>query len=76
MDNFNTHNTASLDEALPPEEGRRLPERLEIHYTPSMLTLRSRFAASHWKARTPSDNVFQFASWLKTRVLLLIFFLG
>jgi hypothetical protein len=34
MDNLNTHNTASLYEAYPPEEARRLAERLEIHYTP------------------------------------------
>lgn len=34
MDNLNTHTTASLYEAFPPEEARRLVERLEIHYTP------------------------------------------
>ena len=34
MDNLNTHTTASLYEAFPPEEARRLAERLEIHYTP------------------------------------------
>ena len=34
MDNLNTHNTASLYEAFPPEEARRLAERLEIHFTP------------------------------------------
>jgi hypothetical protein len=34
MDNLNTHNTASLYEAYPPEKARRLAERLEIHYTP------------------------------------------
>ena len=34
MDNLNTHNTASLYSAFPPEEARRLTERLEIHYTP------------------------------------------
>jgi len=34
MDNLNTHNTASLYEAFPAEEARRLAERLEIHYTP------------------------------------------
>jgi len=33
LDNLNTHNTASLYEACPPEEVRRLAERLEIHYT-------------------------------------------
>lgn len=34
MDNLNTHKTASLYEAFPPEEARHLAERLEIHYTP------------------------------------------
>ncbi len=34
MDNLNTHSTASFYEAFPPEEARRLAERLEIHYTP------------------------------------------
>lgn len=33
-DNLNTHKIASLYEAFPPEEARRLRERLEIHYTP------------------------------------------
>jgi len=34
MDNLNTHNTASLYSAFPPEEAKCLTERLEIHYTP------------------------------------------
>lgn len=34
MDNLNTHNVASLYEAFPPAEARRLAERLEIHFTP------------------------------------------
>lgn len=34
MDNLNTHETASLYAAFPPEEARRLSDRLEIHYTP------------------------------------------
>jgi len=34
MDNLNTHNTASLYTAFPPEEARRIARRLEIHYTP------------------------------------------
>jgi len=33
-DNLNTHKTASLYEAFPPEKARSLAERLEIHYTP------------------------------------------
>ncbi len=34
MDNLNTHSIASLYEAFPPAEARRLAERLEIHHTP------------------------------------------
>ena len=34
MDNLNTHRPASLYEAFPPAEARRLIEKLEIHYTP------------------------------------------
>jgi hypothetical protein len=33
-DNLNTHNGSSFYEAYPPEEARRLCERLEIHTTP------------------------------------------
>lgn len=34
MDNLNTHTGASLYETFPPNEARRLLNRLEIHYTP------------------------------------------
>jgi hypothetical protein len=34
MDNLNTHKVASFYEAFPPDEARRLIDRLEIHYTP------------------------------------------
>ena len=34
MDNLNTHSTASLYQAFPPAEARRLAEKLEIHHTP------------------------------------------
>ena len=33
-DNLNTHTPASLHKAFPPQEARRLLDRLEIHYTP------------------------------------------
>lgn len=33
-DNLNTHTAASLYQTFPPEEARRLVERLDIHYTP------------------------------------------
>ena len=34
MDNLNIHSLASLYEAFPPAEARRIAERLEIHFTP------------------------------------------
>ena len=34
MDNLNTHGLASLYEAFPPREARRLAEHIDIHYTP------------------------------------------
>jgi hypothetical protein len=34
MDNLNTHTGASLYKAFPPEEARRIVDKLEIHYTP------------------------------------------
>jgi hypothetical protein len=34
QDNLHTHTLASLSEAFPPEEARRLIAKLEVHYTP------------------------------------------
>lgn len=34
MDNLNTHTFGSLYEAFPPEEARRIADKIEIHYTP------------------------------------------
>ena len=34
MDQLNTHSTASLYDTFPPEEARRLADRLEVHHTP------------------------------------------
>jgi len=34
LDNLNTHTPASLYQAFPPEEARRLTRKLEFHYTP------------------------------------------
>lgn len=34
LDNRNTHQAASLYEAFPPEQARRIIERLELHHTP------------------------------------------
>ncbi len=34
MDQLNTHSPASLYEAFPPAEAKRVTDKLEIHYTP------------------------------------------
>jgi transposase len=34
MDNLNTHNIASVYETFPPQEAKRIRDKLEIHYTP------------------------------------------
>ena len=34
MDQLNTHALASLYEAFPPEEAKRLAQRIELHHTP------------------------------------------
>ena len=34
MDQLNTHSPASLYEAFPPAEAKRLADKLEIHHTP------------------------------------------
>ena len=34
MDNLNTHKLASLYEAFPPEQARRIAERVEVHHAP------------------------------------------
>jgi hypothetical protein len=34
LDNLNIHSPASLDEAFPPAEAKRLADKLEIHHTP------------------------------------------
>lgn len=34
MDNLNTHKLASLYEAFPPDQARRIAERIEVHHTP------------------------------------------
>lgn len=34
MDNLNTHTGASLYKAFPPEQARRILDKLDIHYTP------------------------------------------
>jgi hypothetical protein len=42
MDNLNTHKLASLYEAFPPEQARRIAEKLQIHHTPVYVIFRRR----------------------------------
>lgn len=35
LDNLNTHNNSSLDEAFAPYEAKRMADKLEIHDTPN-----------------------------------------
>ena len=63
LDNLNTHRTASLYEAFPPEEARRIAKRLEFHYTPkhgSWLNMAeiefSVFSRSCLRQRNPNEE--------------------
>jgi hypothetical protein len=52
QDNLNTHKPASLYEAFPPKEARRLVERFEWHYTPKTWEL-----AGHGRVRACGSDV-------------------
>jgi hypothetical protein len=51
MDQLNTHSPASLYEAFPPDEAKRLADRLEIHHTPRSPPARGRLLAQHGRDR-------------------------
>jgi hypothetical protein len=55
MDNLNTHTAGSLYEAFPPVEARRLAQRLEIRYTPTLREMRSHIAA--WQRKRNQEGV-------------------
>ena len=76
MDNLNTHKFAALYEAFPPDEARRLIEKLEIHYTPkhgswlNMAEIELSVLHRHClKARIPDQETLieKVAAWEKTR---------
>ena len=76
MDNLNTHKLASLYEAFPPAEARRIAEKLEIHYTPkhgSWLNMAeielSVLHRQSLKARIPDQEnlIEKVAAWEKRR---------
>jgi DDE superfamily endonuclease len=52
QDNLNTHKPASLYEAFPADEARRLVERFEWHYTPNASRASARQLARHGRIRT------------------------
>jgi hypothetical protein len=76
LDNLNTHRGASLYEAFPPKEAKRILDRLEIHYTPnhgSWLNM-AEIELSHLSRqcldrRIPSKKQFdqEISSWIKKR---------
>jgi hypothetical protein len=62
MDQLNTHSPASLYEAFPPAEAKRIADKLEIHYTPkhgswlnmAEIELSARIA---WQSRSPDVSL-------------------
>ena len=76
MDNLNTHKAASLYDAFPPNEARRLLNRLEIHYTPkhgswlNIAEIELRIISGQCLNRRMPDRQFlqnEVASWQKKR---------
>jgi hypothetical protein len=78
MDNLNTHTPASLYEAFPPAEAKRLADRLEIHYTPkhgswlNMAEIELSVLACAWPAvagpwRSASRRPSRRSAWPSTR---------
>ena len=66
LDNLNTHRMASLYEAFPPAEARRIAKRLEFHHTPkhgSWLNMAeiefSVLARACLKGRNPDEDALQ-----------------
>jgi len=76
MDNLNIHSPASLYEAFPAEEAKRIADRLEIHYTPkhgSWLNMAeiemSVLVRQCLSRRIPDQNTLrsEAAAWAQTR---------
>ena len=76
MDNLNTHTAAALYATFPPDEARRIWERLEVHYTPKHgswldmaeieLSVLTRQCLNHRIARA-SVLEREVAAWVKDR---------
>src|ERR671936_2670510 len=62
QDNLNTHTPASLYEAFPPTEAKRLADKLELHYTPkhgswlNMAEIELAVLAGEWLGRRLADR--------------------
>jgi hypothetical protein len=76
MDQLNTHSPASLYDAFPPAEAKRLADRLEIHYTPkhgswlNMAEIELSILARQCLNRRLHDRVTmerEVAAWVATR---------
>ena len=76
MDNLNTHKFASLYHAFPPEEAKRIIDKIDIHYTPnhgSWLNMAEiEFSVLHrqcLKARIPDQETLieKVSAWEKRR---------
>lgn len=59
MDQLNTHALASLYDAFPPEEAKRLAERIELHHTPKHGSL-----AGPWACVPAAPDRARCARWL------------
>ena len=65
LDNLNTHRMASLYEAFPAAEARRIAKRLEFHYTPkhgSWLNMAENWRFNTHDARTKLHRLYPFDS--------------
>ena len=76
MDQLNTHSPASLYEAYPPAEAKRLADKLEIHYTPkhgswlNMAEIELSVLQRQCLARRPGDRATmeqEVAAWVAAR---------
>jgi hypothetical protein len=76
MDNLNTHAIGSLYAAFPPDEARRLREKLEIHYTPkhgswlNMAEIEINVLVNHGLSKrvpTMKRMIKEIAAWNKSR---------
>jgi hypothetical protein len=69
LDNLNTHTGASLYEAFPPDEARRLLDRLECHHTPKHASWLNRAEIAIGVLQSPClDRRLDNAEWLRSEI--------